>query len=69
MRKTIYANQEHQQAIETYLLMCEEFVKETSSKTRYQNYLQVIDLILPHMQTHLGEIIFLKECHLLPEVF
>ena len=29
MRKPIYANQEHQQAIETYLILCEEFVKET----------------------------------------
>ena len=45
MQKTIYANQKHQQAIETYLLMCDEFVKETSTKTRYNNYLEVIDLI------------------------
>ena len=52
MRKTIYANQEHQQAIETYLLMCEEFVKETSSKTRYQNYLQVIDVILEYHNSY-----------------
>jgi len=48
MQKTIYANQEHQQAIETYLLMCEEFVKETSTKVRYQNYIGVIDLILEY---------------------
>ena len=52
MRKTIYANQQHQQAIETYLLMCKEFVKETSSKTRYQNYLQVIDLILEYHNSY-----------------
>ena len=48
MRKTIYANEEHQQAIETYLIMCEEFVKETSTKIRYQNYIGVIDLILEY---------------------
>ena len=48
MRKTIYANEEHQQAIETYLIMCEEFVKETSTKVRYQNYIGVIDLILEY---------------------
>ena len=48
MRKTIYANEQHQQAIETYLIMCEEFVKETSTKVRYQNYIGVIDLILEY---------------------
>jgi hypothetical protein len=52
MRKPIYANQEHRQAIETYLLMCEEFVKETSSKTRHQNYLEVLDLILEYHNSY-----------------
>ena len=52
MRKPIYANQEHQQAIETYLLMCEEFVKETSTKARYQNYLEVIDIILEYHNSY-----------------
>jgi len=52
MRKTIYANQEHKQAIETYLLMCEEFVKETSAKTKYQNYLEVIDIILEYHNSY-----------------
>ena len=32
--------------------MCEEFVKETSSKTRYQNYLQVIDVILEYHNSY-----------------
>jgi len=52
MRKTIYANQEHRQAIETYLLMSQEFVKETSSKARYNNYLEVIDLILEYHNSY-----------------
>ena len=52
MRKPIYANQEHRQAIETYLLMCEEFVKETSSKARHQNYLEVIDIILEYHNSY-----------------
>ena len=46
MQQTIYANEKHRQAIETYLLMCKEFVKETSTKAKYENYLEVIDLIL-----------------------
>ena len=52
MTKPIYANQEHQQAIETYLLMCEEFVKETSTKARYQNYLEVIEVILEYHNSY-----------------
>ena len=52
MQKTIYANEKHKQAIETYLLMCEEFVKETSTKARYQNYLEVIDLILEYHNSY-----------------
>ena len=52
MQKTIYANQEHQQAIESYLVMCKDFVKETSSKARYQNYLEVISLILEYHNSY-----------------
>ena len=52
MRKTIYANQKHKQAIETYLLMCKEFTKETSTKVRYQNYLEVLDLILEYHNSY-----------------
>ena len=48
MHETIYANDNHKQAIETYLLMCKEFVKETSTKTKYNNYLEVIDLVLEY---------------------
>ena len=52
MRKTIYANEKHKQAIETYLLMCKEFAKETSTKLRYNNYLEVIDLILEYHNSY-----------------
>ena len=52
MQKTIYANEEHKQAIETYLLMCKEFAKETSTKVRYQNYLEVLDLILEYHNSY-----------------
>ncbi len=48
MQKAIYANQTHQQAIETYLTLCEEFVKETSTKVRYRNYIDVINLIIDY---------------------
>tara|TARA_R110000744_G_C18985108_1_gene519823 strand:+ start:96 stop:452 length:357 start_codon:yes stop_codon:yes gene_type:complete len=52
MQQTIYANEKHKQAIETYLLMCKEFAKETSTKTRYNNYLEVISLILDYHNSY-----------------
>ena len=52
MQKTIYANEKHKQAIETYLLMCKEFAKETSTKARYNNYLEVISLILDYHNSY-----------------
>jgi len=52
MREMIYANQKHKQTIENYLLMCKEFVKESSTKLRYKNYLEVIDLILEYHNSY-----------------
>jgi len=52
MRQTIYANELHRQSIQNYLLMCKEFVKECSTKARYQNYLKVIDLILDYHNSY-----------------
>ena len=48
MTKPIYVNEIHQQAIEKYLLMCMEFVKECSTKAKNKNYLQVINLIIEY---------------------
>ena len=48
MTTPIYANQEHKQAIETYLLMCKEFVKDTSTKSRYYNYLDVMEIVIEY---------------------
>lgn len=48
MTTPIYANQEHKQAIETYLLMSKEFVKDTSTKSRYYNYLDVLEIIVEY---------------------
>ena len=52
MQNTIYANQKHKQSVESYLLMCKQFVKETSTKARYNNYLEVIDLILEYHNSY-----------------
>jgi hypothetical protein len=45
MTKPIYASEEHKTIIETYMMMCKEFAKEISSKSRYNNYLDVVETI------------------------
>ena len=44
----IYANEEHKQAVESYLTMCNDFVQEVSNPTRYDNYNEVLDVILEY---------------------
>ena len=52
MTKPIYASEEHKTIIETYMLMCQEFAKEVSSKSRYNNYLDVIDTIIDYHNSY-----------------
>ena len=52
MVKPIYASEEHKTIIETYMLMCQEFAKEVSSKSRYNNYLDVIDTIIDYHNSY-----------------
>ena len=54
MIEPIYANNEHRVIIETYITMCKEFAKEVSTKSRYNNYLEVEDIILEY-SNHYGE--------------
>jgi hypothetical protein len=48
MIEPIYASEEHRTIIETYLLMCTEFSKELSTKSKYNNYLDVVDIIFEY---------------------
>ena len=48
MTKPIYASQEHKVIIEAYLVMCQEFAKDVSSKNRYYNYLDVVETIVEY---------------------
>ena len=52
MVKPIYASQEHKAIIETYIMMCQEFAKEVSSKSRYNNYLDVLDTIIEYHNSY-----------------
>ena len=48
MTKLIYASAEHKTIIGTYMIVCQEFAKEVSSKSRYNNYLDVVDIIVEY---------------------
>ena len=48
MIEPIYANNEHRVIIETYVTMCKEFAKEVSTKSRYKNYLEVVEIIIEY---------------------
>ena len=48
MIEPIYANDEHRVIIETYVTMCKEFAKEVSTKNRYENYLEVVEIIIEY---------------------
>jgi len=48
MNVAIYANEQHKQAVETYLNFCDEFVNEVSNPTRYENYNEVLSAIIEY---------------------
>ena len=54
MTEPIYANNEHRVIVDTYITMCKEFAKEVSTKSRYNNYLEVVEIILEY-SNHYGE--------------
>ena len=45
MTKPIYANTEHEVIIGAYILMIKEFVKDLSNETRWNNFLEVLDIL------------------------
>tara|TARA_R110000824_G_scaffold387303_1_gene582533 strand:- start:1250 stop:1606 length:357 start_codon:yes stop_codon:yes gene_type:complete len=45
MHKPIYSSAEHKSIIEVYTTMCKQFAREITTQTRYNNYLEVVDLI------------------------
>ena len=52
MQKPIYANEQHKSIIEAYLLMCKNFAEDVSSKNRYNNYLEVVDIIIDYSNNY-----------------
>ena len=45
MTEPIYANEKHKIIIDKYISMCKEFAKDVSTKNKYENYLEVVEII------------------------
>jgi hypothetical protein len=48
MSKIIYANKEHQIVIEQYIVMLKEFVRDVSNNTRWNNYKEIIEIVIEY---------------------
>ena len=48
MHTAIYSSEEHKSIIEIYITMCKQFVQEVTTQTRYNNYLEVIDIVIEY---------------------
>ena len=48
MHNPIYSSEEHKSIIEVYATMCKQFTQDITTQTRYNNYLEVVDLIVEY---------------------
>ena len=52
MHKPIYASEQHKSIIDVYITMCKQFVEDVTTKTRYNNYLEVVDVIMEYSNNY-----------------
>ena len=52
MHIPIYSSQEHKLIIESYVTMCKQFTQEVSSKNKFNNYLEVLDIIFEYSNNY-----------------
>ena len=48
MIELIYSSQEHKATLDVYINMCKEFAKDVSSKNKYNNYKDVMQVIFEY---------------------
>mgnify|MGYP003132300735 CR=1 FL=1 len=48
MHIPIYANHQHQITIDTYISACKQFAQDVSTKNKYNNFLDVLDIIIEY---------------------
>ena len=56
MRKVTYANIEHEILVSTFIQLACDFAKEVSTPTKYQDYLEVLDLIFEYHNNYGTEV-------------
>tara|TARA_Y100000356_G_C11109428_1_gene208767 strand:+ start:235 stop:591 length:357 start_codon:yes stop_codon:yes gene_type:complete len=52
MHIPIYSSEEHKSIVDVYVLMCKQFVEEVTTKARYKNYLEVLDLVIEYSNNY-----------------
>ena len=52
MTKPIYANTEHEVIISSYIVMIKEFVRDIANDTRYNNFLEVLDILVEYLNNY-----------------
>jgi len=48
MLKPIYSSEEHKSIVDVYITMASQFAEEVSTKPKYNNYLEVLSLIIEY---------------------
>ena len=48
MRKPIYSSQEHKAIVDVYVSTCKQFIEDITTKSKYNNYLEVVDIIIEY---------------------
>ena len=48
MHKPIYSSEQHKSIVDTYLTTCKQFIKDITTKNRYDNYIEVLDIIIEY---------------------
>ena len=52
MHKPIYASEQHKSIVDVYVTMNKQFVEDVTTKTRYNNYLEVVDVIMEYSNNY-----------------
>jgi len=52
MTKPIYSSEQHKSILEVYTTMCKQFTQDITTKSRYNNYLEVVDLIVEYSNAY-----------------
>ena len=52
MLKPIYTNTEHEVIVSSYILMIKDFVRDVANDTRYNNFLEVLEILYEYYNNY-----------------